>query len=123
VFVHVGVGTHNLGGAVQQAWTARVPMLVFAGRTPATTRGGVLGGRDNFIHYYQDIRDQPGVMRSFTKWEFALEHPEQVGYALQRALRVMHSEPQGAVYVSAGREVLSMPLPPGFRSDPQSDYA
>lgn len=123
VLVHVGVGTHNLGGAVQQAWTARVPMLVFAGRTPATTRGDVLGARDNYIHYLQDVRDQAGVMRSFTKWEFTLEMPEQTAYALQRALRVMHSDPAGAVYVTAGRELLGMAVPPGLRSDPQSVYA
>lgn len=123
VLVHVGVGTHNLGGAAQQAWTARVPMLVFAGRTPATTRGDVLGARDNYVHYYQDVRDQAGVLRSYTKWEFNLELPEQAAYALQRGLRVMHSEPAGAVYLTAGREVLSMAAPPGLRSDPQSDYA
>ncbi len=122
VFVHVGVGTQNLGGALHQAWTGRIPMLIFAGRTPATTRGELLGSRDNYIHYLQDVRDQPGTIRQFCKWEFALELPQQIAYALQRGARVMHSEPPGAIYVSAGREVLSMPAPP-LPSDPPERYA
>src|SRR5690349_1349495 len=122
VFVHVGVGTQNLGGSLHQAWSGRVPMLIFAGRTPATTRGEMLGSRDNYIHFLQDVRDQPGSIRQFCKWEFTLELPEQIAYALQRGMRVMHSEPQGAIYVSAGREVLSMPAP-AAPSDPPERYA
>ncbi|HUJ73746.1 MAG TPA: thiamine pyrophosphate-binding protein, partial [bacterium] len=121
VLVHVGVGTQNLGGALHQAWTARVPMVVFAGRTPATTRGERLGSRDNFIHFYQDVRDQAGVIRQFSKWECNLELPEQVAYTLQRAVRVMHSDPQGAVYLTAAREVLGMPA--NVQSDPPAWYA
>ena len=110
VFVHVGVGTQNLGGALQNAWSARVPMLIFAGRTPLSTRGERLGGRDNPIHYFQDVRDQAGIIRQYCKWEFTLELPEQVGYALQRGVRLMQSEPKGAIYVTAAREVLAMPV-------------
>lgn len=122
VLVHVGVGTQNLGGAVHQAFTGRVPMLIFAGRTPATTRGEVTGSRDNFIHYYQDIRDQPGSIRQFCKWEFTLELPEQIAYAVQRGLRVMRSDPQGAIYMTAGRELLGMPVPKELRPDPIEGY-
>jgi acetolactate synthase I/II/III large subunit len=110
VFVHVGVGTQNLGGSLHNAWAGRVPMLIFAGRSPAGTRGERLGSRDNPIHYYQDVRDQAGVIRQFCKWEFNLELPEQTAYALQRGARLMQSEPKGAVYVTAAREVLGMPV-------------
>ncbi len=122
VLVHVGVGTQNLGGSLHQAWTGRVPMLIFAGRSPVTTRGEMLGSRDNFIHFYQDVRDQGGVIRQFTKWEFNLELPEQIAYALQRGLRVMESDPPGAIYVTAAREVLGMPAPQAA-SDSAQRYA
>ncbi len=117
VFVHVGVGTQNLGGALHQAWAGRIPMLVFAGRSPATARGELLGSRDNFIHYLQDVRDQAGPIRQFSKWEFNLELPEQIAYALHCGIRIMHSEPQGAIYMTAAREVLSMRVPAGLESD------
>lgn len=110
VLVHVGVGTQNLGGALHNAWTGRIPMLIFAGRSPAGTRGELLGSRDNPIHFYQDVRDQAGTIRQYSKWELSLELPEQAAYALQRAARLMQSEPQGAVYVTAAREVLGMPV-------------
>lgn len=123
VFVHVGVGTQNLGGALHQAWAGRIPMLVFAGRSPATARGELLGSRDNFIHYLQDVRDQAGPIRQFSKWEFNLELPEQIAYAVHRGIRIMHSEPQGAIYMTAAREVLSMRVPAGLESDAPAWYA
>ena len=110
VFVHVGVGTQNLGGSLHNAWTGRIPMLIFAGRSPVETRGHVHGGRDNPIHFFQDVRDQAGVIRQFCKWEFNLELPEQAAYAFQRAVRLMQGEPTGAVYMTAAREVLGMPV-------------
>ena len=110
VFVHVGVGTQNLGGSLHNAWAGRVPMLIFAGRSPASTRGERIGSRDNPIHFYQDVRDQAGIARQYCKWEFNLELPEQTAYALQRGARLMQSEPKGAIYVTAAREVLSMPV-------------
>ncbi|MCH8886105.1 MAG: thiamine pyrophosphate-requiring protein [SAR324 cluster bacterium] len=111
VFVHVGVGTQNLGGSLANAATGRVPMFIFAGRSPVTTRGERLGSRDNPIHYFQDVRDQAGVIRQFTKWEFNLELPEQITYAVHRARRLMESDPKGLVYMTAAREVLAMPAP------------
>jgi acetolactate synthase-1/2/3 large subunit len=122
VFVHVGVGTQNLGGAAHQAWAGRIPMLVFAGRAPVTTRGELPGSRDNFIHYIQDVRDQAGAIRQYCKWEFNLELPEQIAYAVQRGLRVMNAEPPGAVYMTAAREVLGMPAP-ALAPDPPEWYA
>ncbi len=110
VLVHVGVGTQNLGGSLHNAWAGRVPMLIFAGRPPAGTRGERLGSRDSAIHFYQDVRDQAGIARQYCKWEFNLELPEQIAYALQRGARLMQSEPKGAIYVTAAREVLSMPV-------------
>ena len=108
VFVHVGVGTQNLGGALHNALTGRIPLLIFAGRSPQGTRGERLGSRDNWIHFLQDVRDQGGIIRQFSKWEFNLELPEQIAYALQRGVRMMQSEPKGAIYITAAREVLGM---------------
>lgn len=117
VMVHVDVGTQNLGGALHNVCTGRIPMFIFAGRSPAGTRGERLGSRDNPIHYYQDVRDQAGIVRQYCKWELNLELPEQSAYAFQRAIRVMHAEPQGPIYMTAGREVLALPVAE-MRSDP-----
>ena len=39
VIVHVDCGTQNLGGAVHNASRGRVPVLIFAGLSPATQAG------------------------------------------------------------------------------------
>lgn len=125
VFVHVGVGTQNLGGGLHNAFVARVPMYIFAGKSPLATRGEMLGSRDNSIHYLQDIRDQTGIVRQFVKWDFNLEIAEQAAYAFQRGARIMQSEPRGPVYVTAAREVLGFAAPeresdpPGWSAQPE----
>ncbi len=62
-----------------------------AGRSPLGTRGERPGSRDNPIHYFQEVRDQAGAIRQFAKWDFNLELPGQIGYALQRGARLMQT--------------------------------
>ena len=46
VVVHVDVGTQSLGGAVHNAAKGRVPVLLFAGTSPFTQEGELLGSRN-----------------------------------------------------------------------------
>jgi acetolactate synthase-1/2/3 large subunit len=119
VFVHVGVGTQNLGGAMNDACAGRMPMFIFAGKPPLGTRGERMGARDNPIHYYQDVRDQAGIVRQYVKWEFNLEAPEQAAYAFHRGMRMMQSHPRGPIYMTAAREVLNHPVTEMRSEDPQ----
>jgi len=63
VFVHVDAGTQKLGGAVSNALRGRVPVLIFAGAAPFTITGELPGGRNEFINWIQDVRDQRGILR------------------------------------------------------------
>src|SRR5690606_11278969 len=58
VFVHVDVGTANLGGGVHNAARSRVPVLIFAGLTPFTMEGELPGTRTTYPNHLQDVRDQ-----------------------------------------------------------------
>jgi acetolactate synthase-1/2/3 large subunit len=60
VFVHVDVGTSNLGGSVHNAARGRIPALIFAGASPFTMEGEEKGSRNEFIHFIQDVYDQRG---------------------------------------------------------------
>src|SRR5262249_26036143 len=51
VLVHVDCGTQSLGGAVQNAARARIPVLIFAGASPSTQGGELAGSRNEFIHW------------------------------------------------------------------------
>src|SRR5689334_20780073 len=65
VIVHVDVGTQNLSGGVSNAMRGRVPVLIFAGAAPFTLEGELPGGRNEFIHWIQDVRDQHGILRNY----------------------------------------------------------
>lgn len=106
VLVHVDVGTANLGPSLHNAARTRVPMFVMAGRTPLTTRGELPGSRSIFVHWYQDVYDQHGLVREYTKWEYELETAANVDRVVDRGLDVARSSPAGPVYLSLPRETL-----------------
>jgi len=107
MMVHVGVGTANAINGLINAARSQVPILFTAGRTPLTESGAVPGARNNFIHWAQEHFDQGAMLREFVKWDYELKHPEQIEAALDRALAIASSEPQGPVYLSLPREVLA----------------
>jgi len=112
MMVHVGMGTANSINGLINAARMNIPMLFTAGRTPLTESGAVPGARNNYIHWAQEHFDQGGMLREFMKWDYELKHAEQVDTAVDRALAIAGSEPQGPVYLTLPREVGG---PPGCR--------
>lgn len=106
VVVHVDVGTANAAAGLHNARRSRIPMLVYAGRAPATWSGNVLGGRDESVHFIQDLADQGGIVRSYVKWEYEIRGEETISHVLSRALALAQEVPAGPVYLTAAREVL-----------------
>lgn len=115
--VHVDAGTANAAMAMHNLCRARVPVLLMAGRAPATTFNGVPGGRDTFVHFIQEPYDQGSVVRPYVKWEYTLPWPSMAGEVVARACSVMQSDPPGPVYLMLPREVLAAPCPPGEVQD------
>jgi acetolactate synthase-1/2/3 large subunit len=112
VIVHVDVGTQNLGGAVSNAMHGRAPVLVFAGAAPFTLEGELPGGRNEFIHWIQDVRDQRGILRNYVKYDNEIRTGRNVKQLVHRALQISRSEPAGPVYLIAPREVMEEPVDP-----------
>lgn len=106
VLVHVDVGTANLGPALHNAARSRIPLFVMAGRTPLTTHGELPGTRSIFVHYYQDVYDQGGLVREYTKWERDLATGANAERVVSRGLEVARADPPGPVYLTLPREVL-----------------
>ena len=107
MMVHVGVGTANAINGLINAARTNTPLLFTAGRTPLTESGALPAARNNYIHWAQEHFDQGGMLREFMKWDYELRHAEQVETALDRALAIAKSEPQGPVYMTLPREVLA----------------
>jgi acetolactate synthase-1/2/3 large subunit len=117
VIVHVDAGTQNLGGAVNNAMRGRVPVLIFAGSAPFTLEGELPGGRNEFIHWIQDVRDQRGILRNYVKYDNEIRTGRNVKQLVYRALQIARSEPAGPVYLTSPRETMEERLEP-YAADP-----
>lgn len=111
MMVHVGMGTANAINGLINAARMNIPLLFTAGRTPLTESGAVPGARNNYIHWAQEHFDQGAMLREFVKWDYELRHAEQVEAAVDRALAIATSEPQGPVYLTLPREILASAFP------------
>ncbi|MGY9056368.1 MAG: thiamine pyrophosphate-requiring protein [Alphaproteobacteria bacterium] len=124
VMLHTNVGLANGIMGLLNAASDQIPMLLISGRTPLTETGRD-GRRDAGIHWGQEMRDQAGMIREATKWDYDARFGDQIPSLLDRALAIAESAPQGPVYLSLAREVLGeawpkgMPLP-GRRLAPAS---
>src|SRR5437868_579833 len=108
VMVHVSVGTANMVCAALNAARENVAILLTAGRSPLT-EGGLLGARDGYIHWAQEMYDQAGMIREIVKWDYELRNAEQLTTVVDRALAIAATEPRGPVYLSLPREVIAAP--------------
>jgi acetolactate synthase-1/2/3 large subunit len=107
VFVHVDVGTQNIGGALANAFRARIPVLILAGMSPYTMDGELPGSRDNPIQYIQNCTDQGNIVREYVKHYTELRSGTNIQKVLYRALQLAKTAPQAPVYLTAPREVLA----------------
>lgn len=112
VVVHVECGTQALGGAVHNACRARVPVLIFAGATPYTQEGELKGSRNEWIQWIQDIGDQRGIVRSYTKFDYEFRSGRNIKQVTHRAMQLAKSDPKGPVYLVGAREVMEEEVPP-----------
>jgi acetolactate synthase I/II/III large subunit len=112
VVVHVECGTQSLAGAVHNAAKGRVPVLVFAGMSPATLEGEVRGSRNEFIHWLQDVFDQRGLVRGYMRYDNEIRVGANVKQIVHRAMQFAHSDPRGPVYLTAAREIMEQEIPP-----------
>src|SRR6202023_1738092 len=99
VMVHVSVGTANAICGVFNAAREFVPILFTAGRSPLTEEG-LLGARDTYIHWAQEMFDQAGMLRELVKWEYELRNGTQLETVIDRALSIATTQPGEPVYLS-----------------------
>jgi acetolactate synthase-1/2/3 large subunit len=106
VVVHVECGTQSLAGAIHNAAKGRIPVLIFAGMSPATQHGELTGSRNEFIHWIQDVFDQRGLVRGYVKYSHEFRTAENIREITHRAIRFATSDPKGPVYLVGAREVM-----------------
>jgi acetolactate synthase-1/2/3 large subunit len=105
VAVHVDVGTLNCGSALHTAWAGGYPVMLIAGSPARAYPGTMRGGRDHPIYWIQEPFDQRQLVRGYMKWMWRLEHTDNPGLVVSRAIQVALSHPRGPVFLSVPREV------------------
>ncbi|KAM5343278.1 hypothetical protein ACJ41O_014244 [Fusarium nematophilum] len=106
VLVHVECGTQGLAGAVHNVCKGRIPVIILAGTVPATMEGEMVGSRNEYIHWIQDVPDQRAIVRQYMKYEHEIRSPHNAVQLTLRALQFATTEPKGPTYVIASRETL-----------------
>jgi acetolactate synthase-1/2/3 large subunit len=112
VFVHVDVGTQNLGAMVHNVLRDHAGVVVLAGKTPYGEDAAALGGRSHPIHWLQDVPDQAGIVRSYAKWTAELTRSRDTARLIGRAVQVAGGGQPGLAYLTVSRDVLMEPAGP-----------
>jgi acetolactate synthase-1/2/3 large subunit len=122
VFVHTIPGTLNAAGPLMNANSARVPVILVAGRSPIHEEG-VFGGKNRMIHWNQELRDQGGLVRQFTKMDWEIRSNMQLPEAVSRLIEISMNEPKGPVYMMISRELMSEQVAVGTKRPKASNPA
>lgn len=119
VFVHVDVGTQNLGAMVHNILRDHAGVIVLAGRTPYSENASVPGSRSSAIHWQQDVTDQAGILRGYAKWTYELTRSGETSRVVGRALQIAGGGKPGLAYLMLSRDVLMDP--PGVEGQRRID--
>ncbi|KAM0325130.1 hypothetical protein ACHAQA_007669 [Verticillium albo-atrum] len=112
VIVHVDVGTSALAAAIHNSSMGRAPVLIFAGLSPFTIEGELIGSRTEFIHWIQDVPDQKQIVSQYCRYVGEIKTGRNVKQMVRRALQFATSSPQGPVYLMGAREVMEETIEP-----------
>ncbi len=111
VLVHVECGTQALAGAVHNAAKGRIPIFIFAGSSPLTQEGELVGSRNEFIQWIQDVHDQRGIVRGYMRYDNEIRVSANVKQLVARSFQIARSDPKGPVYLVGAREVMEASAP------------
>ena len=79
-----GAGLYNAASGLTNAYSRSTPVLMIAGQVPRGAIGKNLGA----VH---EVLDQPGTVRSVTKWQRQASRPREVPHAVFEAFRQMRT--------------------------------
>ena len=93
-------------------YKGRQPVLIFAGSSPFTLEQELKGSRNEFIQWIQDVHDQRGLLRGYTKYNNEFRTGKNIKQVTHRALQFASSDPKGPVYLVGPREVMEEEVEP-----------
>src|SRR5699024_5432490 len=77
-----------------------------------TQEGETTGSWNEFIDWFQDVNDQRGIMRGYSKYDNVIRTGKNVKQLIHRSLQIEKSELQGPVYLMGPRKVMDEGIEP-----------
>jgi len=96
LLVHAELGTQQVGGAIQQAWYGKVPVVICAADMVAPGR----------VNWRGESYDQAMMLRNCLRWDHKVEPGESFYAALQESFRRALQSPPGPVYLTYSMDAL-----------------
>lgn len=93
------IGMPNSMSNLYNAWKDRSALVVFSDGSDTA-----LAGRDGF----QQVDDWLAMTAPFTKWQWAVDHPERIPEMVRRGIKLASTPTGGPVYVRLPRNVLGV---------------
>ncbi len=90
LLVHAELGTQQVGGAIQQAWYGKIPLIICAADMISPGR----------LNWRGEPYDQGAMLRNCVKWDHKVSPSESFYEALRQAFQIALSEPTGPVYLT-----------------------
>ncbi|MGI9525437.1 MAG: thiamine pyrophosphate-dependent enzyme [Hyphomicrobiaceae bacterium] len=115
-----GPGVLNTGAALCTAYGVNAPIMCITGQVPSE----FLGRERGHLH---ELPDQQGLLETFIKAAYRIEHPQATNQVMERAWRTMVSGRPGPVSVEMCWDVMATsaeqppPTPVGRLSNPTID--
>ncbi|KAE8378267.1 hypothetical protein BDV26DRAFT_304392 [Aspergillus bertholletiae] len=104
VIVHVDCGTLAMGQSIHNASVGRVPVLCFAGLSPFTQNGELLGSRTEYETRKITVCGSANI--DYCRYSGEVKTGRNIKEMVSRALHFAMSDSKGPVYLTAAREVL-----------------
>jgi acetolactate synthase-1/2/3 large subunit len=90
LLVHAELGTQQVGGAIQQAWYGKIPVIICAADMVGPGR----------VNWRGEPYDPGAMLRNCVKWDHKVGPSESFYGALRQAFQMALSEPTGPVYLT-----------------------
>jgi acetolactate synthase-1/2/3 large subunit len=97
VMVHDELGTLQVGGAIHNAQWGRVPVILWAGKTPSDQR----------VDWQNEPFDVCRTLRNCVKWDHMLDRNEDIHNILEQVFSTAFTEPCDPVYLSYPQEIMA----------------
>jgi thiamine pyrophosphate-dependent acetolactate synthase large subunit-like protein len=88
--VHAELGTQQVGGAIQQAWWGRIPVVLCTGNMVSPGR----------LNWRKEPYDPGAMARNCVKWDHEVGANESFYEVLNQAFQIADSDPKGPVHLN-----------------------